>query len=116
MSLLTMLKTKKSGRVLSIQSHVVSGYVGNKCSTFPLQLFGFDVDAINSVQFSNHTQYESFHGNRLQENELRELYKGLKENNINTFSWILSGIQASNLEIKTLGLWSGNLWNDFDIF
>lgn len=91
MSLLTMLKTKKSGRVLSIQSHVVSGYVGNKCSTFPLQLFGFDVDAINSVQFSNHTQYKSFHGNRLQENELRELYKGLKENNINTFSWILSG-------------------------
>jgi len=25
-------------RVLSIQSHVVSGYVGNKCSTFPLQV------------------------------------------------------------------------------
>ena len=37
-------------RVLSIQSHVVSGYVGNKCAMFPLQLLGFDVDPINSVQ------------------------------------------------------------------
>ena len=44
-----------SPRVLSIQSHVVHGYVGNKCAVLPLQLHGFDVDPINSVQFSNHT-------------------------------------------------------------
>ena len=31
------------GRVLSIQSHVVHGYVGNKSAVFPLQLLGFDV-------------------------------------------------------------------------
>ena len=30
-------------RLLSIQSHVVSGYVGNKSATFPLQLLGFEV-------------------------------------------------------------------------
>ena len=62
-----------SRRVLSIQSHVVSGYVGNKSAAFPLQvqilnicsfilikyfqLLGFEVDTINSVQFSNHTGY-----------------------------------------------------------
>jgi len=34
------------------QSHVVHGYVGNKSATFPLQVLGFDVDAINSVQFT----------------------------------------------------------------
>ena len=39
-------------RVLSIQSHVVSGYVGNKAAVFPLQVLGFDVDIINSVHFS----------------------------------------------------------------
>jgi pyridoxine kinase len=39
-----------SPRVLSIQSHVVSGYVGNKAAVFPLQLLGFDVDPICSVQ------------------------------------------------------------------
>lgn len=31
------------------------GYVGNKSAVFPLQLLGYDVDPINSVQFSNHT-------------------------------------------------------------
>ena len=44
-----------STRVLSVQSHVVSGYVGNRAAIFPLQLLGIDVDAINSLQFSNHT-------------------------------------------------------------
>lgn len=29
---------EKRQRVLSIQSHVVSGYVGNKSATFPLQV------------------------------------------------------------------------------
>ena len=42
--------TNQENRILSIQSHVVSGYVGNKSATFPLQLLGFEVDAINSVQ------------------------------------------------------------------
>lgn len=35
-------------RVLSVQSHVVSGYVGNRAAVFPLQLLGFDVDFVNS--------------------------------------------------------------------
>ena len=30
-------------RVLSIQSHTVHGYVGNKAAVFPLQLLGFEV-------------------------------------------------------------------------
>lgn len=52
----------QSGRVLSIQSHVVHGYVGNKSAVLPLQLNGFDVDAINTVQFSNHTGYSVVKG------------------------------------------------------
>ena len=31
-------------RVMSIQSHVIFGYVGGKAATFPLQCLGFDVD------------------------------------------------------------------------
>lgn len=31
------------------------GYVGNKSAVFTLQLLGYDVDPINSVQFSNNT-------------------------------------------------------------
>lgn len=34
----TMSGTSKTPRVLSIQSHVVHGYVGNKSATFPLQV------------------------------------------------------------------------------
>ena len=36
--------------VLSIQSHVVHGYVGNKCAVLPLNILGFEVDPVNSVQ------------------------------------------------------------------
>ncbi|KAL3181039.1 hypothetical protein MRX96_037099 [Rhipicephalus microplus] len=49
-------------RILSIQSHVVSGYVGNKCIAFPLQILGFDVDTVHTVQFSNHTGYPVWKG------------------------------------------------------
>jgi pyridoxal/pyridoxine/pyridoxamine kinase len=35
-------------RVLSIQSHTVHGYVGNKSAVFPLQLLGFEVRAAAS--------------------------------------------------------------------
>jgi hypothetical protein len=51
-SFISAMSEVRSKRVLSVQSHVVSGYVGNKSATFPLQLLGFEVDAINSVQVS----------------------------------------------------------------
>ena len=57
----TRISTRK---VLSIQSHVVHGYVGNKAATFPLQYQGWDVDALNTVQFSNHPGYGHFTGFR----------------------------------------------------
>lgn len=45
-----------------VRPAVVHGYVGNKCAVFPLQLMGFDVSPVNSVQFSNHTAYPRFRG------------------------------------------------------
>jgi pyridoxine kinase len=51
---------QKNLRVLNIASHVVHGHVGNCATTFPLQLNGFTVNSINSVQFSNHTGYKNF--------------------------------------------------------
>lgn len=41
--------------VLSVQSSVCHGYVGNKAAMLPLQLLGYNVDPINTVQLSNHT-------------------------------------------------------------
>jgi len=48
--------------ILSIQSHVAYGYVGNRAAVFPLQRMGFDVLAVNTVQFSNHTGYGAWTG------------------------------------------------------
>ncbi|KAE9530826.1 hypothetical protein AGLY_011288 [Aphis glycines] len=78
-------------RVLSIQSHVVSGYVGNKCAVFPLQIMGFEVDAINSVQLSNHTGYKTYYGQILNESNLSELITGLVENELHNYSHLLTG-------------------------
>ncbi|XP_065362589.1 pyridoxal kinase [Calliphora vicina] len=79
-------------RVLSIQSHVVHGYVGNKSATFPLQVLGFEVDAINSVQFSNHTGYKVVKGQVLQEKELDDLFQGLDSNDLlKCYSHLLTG-------------------------
>lgn len=48
--------------VLSIQSHVAFGYVGNRAAAFPLQRLGHDVIVVNTVQFSNHTGYGEWTG------------------------------------------------------
>jgi len=83
-------------RVLSIQSHVVSGYVGNKSATFPLQLLDFEVDAINSVQFSNHTGYaKGVRGQVLDDSQLQELVDGLEANQIHSYSHIINGYIGS---------------------
>lgn len=82
-------------RILSIQSHVVHGYVGNKCATFPLQLLGFEVNNLNSVQLSNHTGYKHCKGQVLNANELDTLIEGLKLNNLQDCSHILTGYVGS---------------------
>ena len=86
---------KRIPRVLSIQSHVVSGYVGNRAAVFPLQLLGFETDFINSVQFSNHTGYSSFQGQVLKGHELDSLIEGLVNCELQNYDYILTGYIGS---------------------
>ena len=73
----------KIKRVLSIQSHVVHGYVGNRAAVFPLQLLGCDVDVINSVNFACHTGYKHFpHGEVMNGDQLRTVLEGLELNGL----------------------------------
>lgn len=65
--------------VLSIQSHVVYGYAGNKAAVFPMQLLGIDVWALNTVQFSNHTQYGKWKGVVLPQEQIGEITQGIDE-------------------------------------
>ncbi|KAK6460930.1 Ribokinase-like protein [Scheffersomyces coipomensis] len=88
-----------SKSVLSIQSHVVHGYVGGKAAIFPLQTQGWEVDNINTVNFSNHTGYGSFKGNSIDENdELNPILNQLINNLHINYNAILTGyIPNSNL-------------------
>lgn len=78
-------------RVLSIQSHVSYGYVGNRAATFPLQLLGWDVDAVNTVNFSNHAGYRNFSGTKVTPSELQGMLKTMEENGMMGQDYILTG-------------------------
>ncbi|KAG0243899.1 Ribokinase-like protein [Mortierella sp. GBAus27b] len=84
-----------SPRVLTIQSHMVSGYCGNKAATFPLQLLGFDVDVMNTVNFSNHTGYPSWTGEKATGDQLTKLYEGLHANGLVEYTHLLTGYIGS---------------------
>lgn len=88
--------TPTPARVLSIQSHVVSGCVGNNAAVFPLQLLGFEVDAINTVQFSNHTGYPTVKGAVLDGEGLWQLIEGLEANGLlRGYTHLLTGACAA---------------------
>ena len=90
-------------RILSIQSHVVSGYVGNKCAAFPLQLLGFETDCINSVQFSNDDGYENgTRGQCMDDAQLGELIEGLDANGLDFYSHIISGYIGTDSFLRKL--------------
>ncbi|PVU91108.1 hypothetical protein BB561_004563 [Smittium simulii] len=80
-----------ASRVLSIQSHVVAGYVGNRAATFPMQYAGLDVDVINTVQLSNHTGYQSIKGKVFEGSHITELFQGLQENKLDDYDFVLTG-------------------------
>ncbi|XP_064972496.1 pyridoxal kinase isoform X2 [Musa acuminata AAA Group] len=93
--ILSLALPSETGRVLSIQSHTVQGYVGNKAAVFPLQLLGYDVDPINSVQFSNHTGYPTFRGQVLNGQQLCDLIEGLAANDLLYYTHLLTGYIGS---------------------
>ncbi|PZP56706.1 MAG: pyridoxal kinase [Micavibrio aeruginosavorus] len=82
--------------ILSIQSHVAFGYVGNKAAIFPLQCLGHDVIDINTVQFSNHTGYGSWTGQIFDPAHIQDLVNGLRDRDIlKNIKTIISGYLGS---------------------
>jgi pyridoxine kinase len=70
---------QRRGRVniLSIQSWVAYGHVGNASAVFPLQRLGAEVWAVNTVQFSNHTGYGAWTGRVATGIEIAALIEGI---------------------------------------
>ncbi len=67
------------GPVLSIQSHVVYGHVGNSAAVFPLQRLGREAWPLMSVQFSSHTGYPGWRGRAFDAAMIDECGAGLQE-------------------------------------
>ena len=63
--------------VLSIQSHVVAGHVGNDAAVFALQRLGIEVWPIHTVQFSNHPGHGAWTGQAFDAAHVRSLIDGL---------------------------------------
>lgn len=65
--------------IVSIQSHVAYGHVGNSAAVFPLQRMGVEVWPIHTVQFSNHTGYGEWQGRVFDAGLIRELVGGIEQ-------------------------------------
>jgi pyridoxine kinase len=63
--------------ILSLQSWVAYGHVGNAAAIFPMQLLGAEVWAVNTVQFSNHPGYGSWTGQVATGAMVTELVEGI---------------------------------------
>src|SRR5215471_13866870 len=65
--------------VLSVQSWVACGNVGNTAALFPLQRLGCETWSLNTVAFSNHTGYGKWRGNAVPASEIATLFEGIAE-------------------------------------
>ena len=65
--------------VLSVQSWVACGNVGNCAALFPLQRLGFDTWSLNTVAFSNHTGYGRWRGAAVPADQIAALFEGIAE-------------------------------------
>ena len=82
--------------ILSIQSHVAYGHVGNAAAAFALQRLGIEVWPIHTVQFSNHTGYGAWRGRAFDGATIRELMQGIGERGVlGTCDGVLSGYMGS---------------------
>ncbi|MBI3444489.1 MAG: pyridoxal kinase PdxY [Magnetospirillum sp.] len=66
-------------KILSFQSAVAFGHVGNSAAVFPLQRMGLDVCPVDTVQFSNHPGYGTWKGACLPAEQLALVVEGLSE-------------------------------------
>ncbi|MET0163007.1 MAG: pyridoxal kinase PdxY [Microbacteriaceae bacterium] len=82
-------------KVLSIQSAVAYGHVGNSAAVFPLQRIGVEVLPVNTVNFSNHTGYGAWRGPMISPDDVRDVITGIEERGVlGEIDVVLSGYQG----------------------
>jgi len=68
--------------ILSIQSHVSYGHVGNAAAVFPLQRLGFEVWPVFTTQFSNHLGYDTWTGEVFATDHVEQVIRGMEAQGI----------------------------------
>ncbi|WJR75195.1 pyridoxal kinase PdxY [Bradyrhizobium sp. NP1] len=82
--------------VISIQSQVAYGHVGNSAAVFPMQMHGIDVIAVPTTLLSNRPGYPTLRGRVLEAQLVADLLRGVEERGaVETSSMILSGYLGS---------------------
>ncbi len=82
--------------ILSIQSHVAYGHVGNSAAVFPLQRIGVEVWPIDTLQYSNHPGYEEWQGEVFHAGLIKKLVAGIEQRNVlGECDGVLSGYMGS---------------------
>ncbi|MEC8761191.1 MAG: pyridoxal kinase PdxY [Microbacterium sp.] len=83
-------------KILSIQSAVAYGHVGNSAAVFPLQRIGVEVLPVYTVNFSNHTGYGAWRGPLISPADVAEVLTGIEERGVfPQIDAVLSGYQGS---------------------
>ena len=84
-------------KVLSIQSAVAYGHVGNSAAVFPLQRIGVEVLPVYTVNFSNHTGYGAWRGPMISPDDVRAVIAGIEERGaFPQVDVVLSGYQGGD--------------------
>ncbi|WP_438352951.1 pyridoxal kinase PdxY [Microbacterium sp. CJ88] len=82
-------------KILSIQSAVAYGHVGNSAAVFPLQRIGVEVLPVYTVNFSNHTGYGAWRGPLISPDDVRAVITGIEERGVfGEIDVVLSGYQG----------------------
>jgi pyridoxine kinase len=82
--------------VISIQSQVAFGHVGNSAAVFPLQMHGIDVIAVPTTLLSNRPGYPTIRGRVLDAPLVADLLRGIEERGVvDACKMILSGYLGS---------------------
>ena len=82
-------------KILSIQSAVAYGHVGNSAAVFPLQRIGVEVLPVYTVNFSNHTGYGAWRGPLISPDDVRDVITGIEDRGVfGDIDVVLSGYQG----------------------
>lgn len=96
LALMLEAMTQPPQNILSIQSWVSYGHAGNAAAVFPLQRLGFEVWAVHTVQFSNHTGHGAWTGPVFPPEQIGEILNGIEARGVlPSCDAVLSGYMGS---------------------